>query len=429
MKFLKYLLVLGLPLSAVLVWFVDKSLNQFIFFPENLFSYILQISGLVALALLTLNFILSVKNKKSEAIMGGLDKQYKIHSWVGRTAFAIITIHILVGILRSPISPETLRIYLLPGDNLIYNFGIIAFWLLTFLIILTVLIKLPYNIWKFTHRLMIIPFLLAAIHAYLNAYSRNLIPITSSYVILLTIIGASAYIYVEFLFARFGPVFKYKVLSVATKGNVAELFLESIGNKIDFIPGQYIFLSFIKNKKISHELHPFAISVAPSEPTRVSAKMLGDYTNSLTQVVEGDRVNVIGPFGQFNINRYKSEEVVVWIAGGIGITPFLSMLRAESASQQKKKFYFFYCVKNSQEAVYSEEIQRYKLENMKIFHHFSDESGFVNGEYLRQQIGEDFSKALFMICGPTPMMKGLNKNLKKMNINSKKILFENYSFR
>jgi predicted ferric reductase len=223
---------------------------------------------------------------------------------------------------------------------------------------------------------------------------------------------------------------KYRVANLNTKGNIIELFLEPLGKKVNFIPGQYFFLSFINNKKISKELHPFAISVAPSEETRISAKMLGDYTNELKNAISGDIVKIIGPFGKFSINRYKNEDIVVWIAGGIGITPFLSMLREFNINPPtQKKFYFFYCVKNPEEAIYTEEINLYKLNNMVIINHYSDLSGFISTELIEKKLGEDFSKAIFMICGPTPMMKSLNKGLKNMNVNSKRIIFENYSFK
>lgn len=432
-KILKPLLLLSLPVSAIIIWFIDKSINRFIFFPENLFTYIMQILGLLSIAFLTLNFILSIKSRSMEKIIGGLDDQYKLHSRFGKLALAIIIFHILNGMFRAFAGTETLKMYLVPGTNVEYNYGIIAFWMLVLLIILTISVNLPYHIWKFTHRLIIIPFILAAIHGYMSSYSNFTTPVTSFYIVVLTIIGITAFIYVEFIFTRFGPVTKYRVKSVQQIGNIVELFVEPVAQKIRYTAGQYIFLSFIKNKEITSELHPFAISTAPDEPERITAKIVGNYTETLMKAKEGDLLKLVGPFGEFYSDNFPERKVQAWVAGGIGVTPFLSMLRAEvqKDNSEQKTIYFFYCTKNESEAIYAKEIMEFakKGKHIRVILHCSDVEGFVNAEFLKKELGSDFKDALFMVCGPTLMMTSIQKGLVKDGKKKNDIFFENFSFK
>ena len=93
-----------------------------------------------------------------------------------------------------------------------------------------------------------------------------------------------------------------------------------------FVPGQFA-LIYIEAKDGWHR-HPFTIASAPAERIlRVTVKALGDYTSRLRELLEPGMPAVVGgPHGRFNHAKGAPDQV--WIAGGVGIAPFLSWMRA-----------------------------------------------------------------------------------------------------
>jgi len=92
-------------------------------------------------------------------------------------------------------------------------------------------------------------------------------------------------------------------------------------------PGQFAFVTFDS----SEGAHPFTIASADRGDRTVTfaIKALGDYTRSLSrELVVGDHVCVEGPYGRFELSRADPGALQIWIAGGIGITPFLAWLES-----------------------------------------------------------------------------------------------------
>ena len=92
-------------------------------------------------------------------------------------------------------------------------------------------------------------------------------------------------------------------------------------------PGQFLYFRPLESKLRSEE-HPFTIASAPDRErgVAISVKGLGDFTRSLAKLRPGDKVAVDGPYGRFSHHHSPGEGELVFLAGGIGVTPFLSML-------------------------------------------------------------------------------------------------------
>ena len=94
---------------------------------------------------------------------------------------------------------------------------------------------------------------------------------------------------------------------------------------IKYKSGQFVFVRFY-NQRLTKESHTFSIASKSNDETlRIVVKKLGDYTSNMEELKVGDKVAVEGPYGRFNYKNYSRDQV--WIAGGIGITPFLGMVR------------------------------------------------------------------------------------------------------
>jgi predicted ferric reductase len=96
-----------------------------------------------------------------------------------------------------------------------------------------------------------------------------------------------------------------------------------------YAPGQFHFLTFYRKAGLPVEEHHWTISSSPAQKDYVSStiKALGDFTSTVGLTEKGDRVSVHGPFGRFSYMFHPEEKDLVFIAGGIGITPSMSMLR------------------------------------------------------------------------------------------------------
>lgn len=432
---MKKILFLIIPaILGIVIWLIDKYLFVGELFPDDVVKYMAQLSGIMGLTYITLNFVLASRLDSLERFFGGYDKVYRYHMWSGRVAYGFIFTHPVFLTLKSlmiQLDLNSLVRYFIPVLNnpLEYNIGVLAFWLLTLLITLTVVIKLPYHIWKQTHRTMILVLLLATLHGYMNTYNTSYI--VWPWILFLGIIGITSWIYREVYYEHFSnKIYKYKVAEIHPKGDITEIVMESTEDrKLSYDPGQFALFSFRNHKVIPIEFHPFSLSSSPTDDfIRVSAKGLGDYTDKLRRAQSGDLVKVLGPHGGFTNIEDTGKQL--WIAGGIGVTPFLSMLRYYKSKGLSTDIVFFYGCKNESESVYLQEIQELITGsvNMKLIVHYSDKEGFVNAEYFKKNI-EDLNERTVYLCGPAVMMKALRKGFKQIDYPKKKLKFEDFSFK
>ena len=183
------------------------------------------------------------------------------------------------------------------------------------------------------------------------------------------------------------------------------------------------FFTFLDiNKK---EQHPFTISSSPSEENlRITVKGLGDYTNNLAEKLSKDNTaKVEGPFGLFTQKNIK-EENQVWIGGGIGITPFLSLSKESS----NRKVTLYWCVNNSNEAVYAKELEETvkNNQNLEVIIWESKDKGYLS---IDKMDIDNFSTTAFLICGPEPLKQSIFKQLKQQKVKSSQIHDEEFAFR
>ena len=99
-----------------------------------------------------------------------------------------------------------------------------------------------------------------------------------------------------------------------------------VARPLEFQSGQFLYATF-QQDGIPHESHPFTISSAPGRELRIAVKRFGDFTSLLMQLRPGARAQLEGPFGSFRLIGDPAH-TQTWIAGGIGITPFLSWARS-----------------------------------------------------------------------------------------------------
>lgn len=159
----------------------------------------------------------------------------------------------------------------------------------------------------------------------------------------------------------------------------------------------------------------------------MSIKTLGDWTKKLTEEIDiGVQVRVSGPYGGF-VSEKENNNQEIWIAGGIGITPFLAFLQDyKLENNTNKKVLFVWSVKDEKEAIYKEEIEKDLPNNIEFILHDTNKSGFFKFENLKDKFSISDNPKVY-ICGPAVMRESIIENAKELGL--KDFHFEEFNFR
>ena len=361
------------------------------------------------------NFLMATRAKWVERLFGGLDKMYLIHRRSGVIAVMLLLAHFLI-------VPRDLTEFN-PGKPL----GFYAFALIIVGVILSAAPifkkKIPYHKWINIHKLMGLFYVLGVVHGVMVKSLIKELPITRVYVFGMAAIGIVAWIYRAFLFRLFNRKLTYKIVEVHDKQfGITEIVMKPISKSLDYLAGQFAFFTFPGISK--REQHPFTISNHPyDQDLRITVKGLGDYTNTLhTKLNTGDQVFVEGPYGHFS-SSYIKEKDQVWIAGGIGITPFLSLMK----DMHPNKVKLFWCVNKEEEAVYKDELQSIAEENPNFS--FTIWTSETAGHLTVDKMNLDTYNKGYLVCGPNALKKNIIKQLKAKGVKSRHIHDEEFAFR
>ena len=416
--------IIALVILNIIVWLVFPPVDDGR--PNFLRQYAGEIIGSNNIILMACSLFLSTRPKWAEKYFGGLDKMYMTHRHTGTAAFLLIFAHVLT----VPITTTGWRL----GNYL----AVIAFAGIVTIVLITLAPRIPflsrltggdYEDWKRLKRYIGIFFILAFIHSLTVDALDARIAIT--WVMAFFIIGTVSYLYTEVFGGIFKKFLPYKVETVKHPNNSStEVTLRA---KKQAMPkhrsGQFLFVRFPRDKDLN-ESHPFTISSAPSEDVlRLTIKASGDFTRELfAQLKEGADAIVDGPYGMFNYKTGGSKQI--WIAGGIGLTPFLSFLRDMDGSLAHDVD-LYYTVRHPEEAIFLEEIEAADQKNprLKVYIRYSAKDGSLKIEDIVKNAGGDIRSQHVYMCGPLPMMLAFEKKFLDLGLPKHNLHYEEFNFR
>jgi predicted ferric reductase len=368
------------------------------------------------LTVLALNLLMTTRARWIERIFGGLDKMYTIHRRAAVIAVVLLIIHFVI-------IPKSVDFH--AGKPL----GIAAIVLILIGVILSAAPplkrKIPYHRWLPMHRLMGLFFAVGVAHAFLAPTLLSELVFIRAYVFVVAIAGVGAWLYRAFFYRLINRPLSCVVDQVQDKGSgTLEVLLKSSGKPFDYRPGQFAFVTFPTSG--SKEAHPFTISNGPSSTLRFTIKALGDYTSTLADKLDvGQPATVDGPFGHFTRHDIQGKRQI-WIAGGIGITPFLALCDELNPDTEVD---LYWSVKDASEAVYDQELRERQEKNSAFRYHpwHSDKQGFLTAKELGNEA--ELSNCDVLICGPSGLRDALIGQLKEMGVSKRRVHFEEFSFR
>ena len=241
--------------------------------------------------------------------------------------------------------------------------------------------------------------------------------------------GLAFYVYRELLARHFVPLLDYQVDSIREAGTgIAEITLVPLGRPVAFAPGQFAML-FLEGKDGWHR-HPFTITSSPRERALSFAiKALGDETSQLREFVKPGMPAVIGgPFGRFNYEKGTGNQI--WIAGGIGVTPFLSWLRALDNHSLQFCVDFFY-LSSSADIPYAEEIKSLTDRHNMMHLHFVNTSseGHLTADRALATVEKSPGTLSVFLCGPAGMVRSFQTGFRHAGVASRHIYHEYFDLR
>ncbi|KKQ68636.1 MAG: hypothetical protein A3F95_02185 [Candidatus Nealsonbacteria bacterium RIFCSPLOWO2_12_FULL_39_31] len=396
----------------------------------NSILYLLgKLAGLVGFLFLSL-LIFSGDTARFFDKFFGMDKIIKF-----QRKFALFTI---IFVLAHPIffalSSKSILPYIMPDFSVIpLALGTISLYIFIIVMIASKIYKrISYNIWQYIHLLTYFLFFFSLYHAVNWGSDYRLMPVKIIYGITLMFLLVGI-IYRTFYKIKQKYAGKFYVQEIKTETKDTFTLVLKSEKAFSFKAGQFCFLRLNKDKLYTR--NPFTISSSPKEATMCfTVKLEGRFTKTLSELKKGEEVIIDGPFGIFTIE--DEQKNLVFIAGGVGITPFMSMIKDKTiADNQIQNIILLYGSRTKEEIICKEWLDSIKKDWFKKAyvlsnnHSFSGiykyETGHINKEIIKKYV-ENIDNSMFYICGPEIMKNNLKKILNKLGVNKQNIMIEDF---
>jgi predicted ferric reductase len=348
--------------------------------------------ALVAMALLCVHPVL-VAREEGWPLLAGLRVPW--HIWAGRLALALLLMQVIVSLSRR-------------------------------------VIRLPYDGWRRLHN----PIALAIL---MLGFTHSLAAGDDMH-------GGGLFLWCAVVAVAFGFWFysrvarprlllrsPFRVIGVKPEApHVWTLTLDPPGDtSFHYAPGQFQFLR-LHGAEVPSEEHPFTIASSPARSGRISLtiKESGNFTAGIGRVRPGDRATVHGPFGRFSHTLHPDEGDLVFVAGGVGITPLMSMLRYMRDRHQSRRVLLAYASRSAADLLFTNELKAMQdggYPSLEVVHVLAaappswvGETGRLDADRLVRLCGGPEGKAFYLCC-PPPMTAALIRGLRRMGVSPRRI--------
>jgi predicted ferric reductase len=407
------------------------------------------VSGALAFVWLVNQMVLSARPKFIEQHFG-MDRLYRFHAVMAGVSVVLVLIHRQTKLALTGFTPT----YAFPAAALF----ILAVLLATVFMIDSPLRRISFvrSLVKFSreklglgfnrvvlfHNLTVFASVLMALHVIATSAALVYLPIRIFYWVYFAL-GLGFYIYHKFIRPWWLGRKAYQIESVTPElENIRTLKLIPPADQgvFKYEPGQFAFITILGGD-VAREEHPFTISSSPADPSAITftIKELGDFSSNLGKVQPGDKVRVDAPYGYFSYLNYPPRRPLGLIAGGIGITPMLSMLRTLRVSEPDRRVSFLWGVNQPEELFCQDELAAMAAEMPNFTWHpviafnetWPGEKGFVDREKIERLMlnGQgDGAELDFYVCGPQVMMKLVIGHLRDLGVPAGRIRSEKFAF-
>lgn len=402
--------------------------------------------GYAGLAIMGLQFGLTARFRHVTEPWGE-DVIYHIHRQISLVAVGLVVAHPIILVVARPqlLAPFKLMVeapwsafIALPWSTHFAVLSICALIALVVMALWRIRLKISYEAWHLTHILLAVIAVTAGLLHMVGWGFYLTDPWKRALWIGLTTFWIALLLYVRIVKPLFILRRPYRVSEVRNeRGDTWTLVMRPDGHLgFRFTPGQFGWLT-LRGSPFKITGHPFSFS-SSAEPTdgrvEMTIRKLGDFTSGIDKVPVGQRVYLDGPYGAFTTRN--SASVHVLIAGGIGITPMMSMIRTLADRGDKRPMFLLYGNKDWETVTFREELEALKARLDLIVVHvlanpptdWTGERGFITASVLKRHLPPPYAAHEYFICGPDVMMDAIEKALGEMGVPLSKYHSERYTF-
>jgi predicted ferric reductase len=391
-----------------------------------------EVLGVLAVYLMTWTTILATRLTALERWFGGLDRMYFWHRLYAIWAMLLFIPHVFITGRgnASGVTPRDLTFHAQAGRVLgvLAFLGLIAFILISLARVSRVL-RVDYRLWLIVHRLIGLLLIAAVLHGFaLDQVIGGSVPLRTIY---LAVSGAGvlAYGYDELVLRRRAPMADYLVGEVLRPSpEVTDIVLTPIGDRQPLRGGQFVYLSVGGEHRWRE--HPFSVAgTSPDGSVRLTVRSRGLDTRKLHENLHPGLPAVItGPYGMFDHTVGGPRQV--WIAGGIGIAPFLGWLTTEQVDEPDR-IDLFYSTTTEADAVFLPDLAAAadRLPNLTLHPVFTRSHGRLTVDRISALAGTLDADTHAFLCGPAAMVDKLGRDLRRHGIPRDYIHAEHFAFR
>ena len=369
--------------------------------------------GFAATAMMAIMFLLTARFQRATAPFG-IDLVYYFHRLASIGAFAFATLHPL---LLFHEEPGLLRV-ILDGTLPLHLWTGFVSWVAMAALMVSSLWRKPlrihYDAWRIAHVLLAVTALLLGVAHIAGVGHYSATP-------------WKAWLWLGIALSCLAVVIRVRLIKplqllrrpwrvtrvIEERGSSWTLVLRPEGHGgFRYLPGQFAWLT-LRSSPFAMREHPFSISSSAAVPGEISftIKELGDFTNRIGEIQVGEPAWIDGPYGTFSID-ISPAPAYVFVAGGVGIAPIMSMLRTLAERKDPRPLILFYAYHTWDRTTFREELEELRNRlDLTIVYVLSEppgdwegERGLLRDEIFARHLPADRAVRECFICGPTPMI-------------------------
>jgi predicted ferric reductase len=387
--------------------------------------------GFVGLSMLGLQFVLAARIHRVNSPFG-VGTVLQFHRQIAYVALALILLHPVLLFFHNSRFVSLLNVFESP---LRAKFGVASVVALLLLVVLSVWrspLRLSYEAWQLLHSVLALVVVVAALlHVLLVGYLVSQSWERALWIAMsLGFVGLGVWVRLVKPFQRWKQ--KWRVEDVIPElGDTYTIKLRPVDPKafgprgFAFQPGQFAWILTERSSPFALTYHPFSISSSAEDTDTVSftIKAGGDFTREMGKLEPGATVYLDGPWGKFSMERNEGPGFV-FIAGGVGVTPMLSMLLTLADREDSRPCYLFLGNRDEQTMTCRDEIEqlasRLDLKVIHVLSHASPgwdgETGHVDADLLDRCLPARREHLQYFICGSAPMMDAVEEAVAKLGV-------------
>jgi len=394
--------------------------------------------GFIGMAMITVQFVITARIARINGSYG-IDVIYRFHRQISILSITLILIHPTILFLADPAKYlPLLRIWDAPLRAALAWLGLLGLITIAATSIWRVKLGLSYETWRILHGFFAVAVLAFALGHVLGVghYLEQFWQRGMWLGMAVTVVLVSGYVrLVKPLLMLRKP---WRVANVKREcGRSWTVELEPEGHKgMRFQPGQFAWVTIGRSVWMIQE-HPFSFSSSAERSDRVAftIKENGDFTNHIGKTKLGTVAYLDGPHGVFTIDRWAGVKGAVFIAGGVGMTPIMSMLRTLADRGDTRRFVLIYGCPTYDEVTFRDELPKLEKQldlNVVIVlddppEDWDGEAGRIDEAVLKRHLPEDRAEFEYFICGPSAMMESVFDILPTLGVPAERIELEEFT--